>query len=162
MGSSAVAAVRRLSAFAFAHSIENRAQRTKRGRPTYKRLDGTWSAGVGVRYRKYQDRFGYSKRDEFMPWKTVTASKETAPLATLLKLDMLPSASCLIVTRRADTLPAATVQIVVPVGTDPASLPTSSPATVLARTAGCPNPSADRVLSLAFDQEPVRNQFLLP
>ena len=110
--------------------------RTKRGRPTYKKPNGAWSAGVGVRYRRYQDRFGYSKKGEFVPWKTVTAPKATAPLGTLLALDMLPSAPCLVVNRVADTLPAATVQVVVPVGTDPASLPTLSPAAVLAATAG--------------------------
>ena len=112
--------------------------RTKRGRPTYKKPNGAWSAGVGVRYRKYQDRFGYSKKGEFVPWKTVTAPKATAPLGTLLALDMLPSAPCLVVNRKADTLPVGTVQVVVPVGTDPASLPTLSPATVLAATVGTP------------------------
>jgi hypothetical protein len=91
-----------------------------------------------VRYRKYQDRFGYSKKGEFVPWKTVTAPKATAPLGTLLSFDMLPSAPCLVVNRKADTLPVGTVQVVVPVGTDPASLPTLSPATVLAATVGTP------------------------
>ena len=110
--------------------------RTKRGRPTYKKPDGTWSAGVGVRLLTYHDRFAYSKKGEFIPWKTVTSSKTTAPLGTLLALDTLPTAPCLVVNRLADTLPAATIQVVVPAGTDPATLPTLSPATVLAAAAG--------------------------
>ena len=85
---------------------------------------------------KYHDRFAYSKKGEFIPWKTVTSSKTTAPLGTLLALDTLPTAPCLVVNRLADTLPAATIQVVVPAGTDPATLPTLSPATVLAAAAG--------------------------
>jgi 3D (Asp-Asp-Asp) domain-containing protein len=110
--------------------------RTKRGRPTYKKRNGSWSAGKGVRYLTYHDRFAYSKKGEFVPWKTVTSSKATAPLGTLLALDTVPTAPCLVVNRLVDTLPAATIQVVVPAGTDPASLPTLSPATVLAATAG--------------------------
>lgn len=112
--------------------------RTKRGRPTYRRANGTWTAGVGVRLLKYHDRFAYSKKAEFVPWKTVTASKATAPLGTLLALDTVPTAPCLLVNRQVDTLPATTIQVVVPPGTDPATLPTLSPATVLAATVGTP------------------------
>ncbi len=110
--------------------------RTKRGRPTYKRRNGAWSAGVGVRFLRYHDRFAYSKKNEFVPWKTVASTKATAPLGTLLSLDSVPTASCLVVNRFVPTLPAASVQLVVPPGTDLATLPTLSPATVLAAVAG--------------------------
>ncbi len=110
--------------------------RTKRGRPTFKRRNGAWSAGVGVRFLKYHDRFAYSKKNEFVPWKTVASTKATAPLGTLLSLGTVPAATCLVVNRIVSALPATSIQLVVPAGTDPATLPTLSPATVLAAVAG--------------------------
>ncbi|MGI9116775.1 MAG: 3D domain-containing protein [Gaiellales bacterium] len=112
--------------------------RTRRGRPTFKRPDGTWSAGVGVRYLRYHDRFGYARKGQYIPWKTVVSTKATAPIGTLLQLDGIPSASCLVVNQLQPLLPATTIQVVVPPGTDPATLPTLSPATVLAAVAGTP------------------------
>ena len=110
--------------------------RTKRGRPTFKRPNGTWSAGAGVRYIKYRDRFGYAKKDQYVPWKTVVSTKDTAPLGTLLQLNTIPSATCMIVNQLQPLLPKSTIQVVVPAGTDPATLPSFAPATVLAAVAG--------------------------
>ncbi|MEI6688206.1 MAG: 3D domain-containing protein [Thermoleophilia bacterium] len=110
--------------------------RTKRGRPTYKKPDGTWSAGKGVRFLKYRDRFGYAKKGQYIPWKTVVSTKDTAPLGTLLQLDSIPSATCMIVNQLQPLLPKSTIQVMVPAGTDPSTLPTLAPATVLAAVAG--------------------------
>jgi len=112
--------------------------RTKRGRPTYKKPDGTWSSGVGVRFVKYRDRFGYAKKGQYIPWKTVVSTKDTAPLGTLLQLDTIPSATCMVVNQLQPLLPQSTIQVMVPAGTDPSTLPTLAPATVLAATAGTP------------------------
>jgi 3D (Asp-Asp-Asp) domain-containing protein len=110
--------------------------RTRRGRPTYKKRNGTWATGIGVRLLAYHDHFAYAKKGEFVPWKTAVSSKATAPLGTLLALGSVPAATCVVVNRLATSLPAATIQVVVPAGTDPASLPSLSPATVLAAVAG--------------------------
>ena len=112
--------------------------RTKKGRPTFKKPDGTWSNGRGVRYLRYRDRFAYAKKGQFVPWRTVIAKKSTAPIGTLLQLDGIAEASCLVVNQAQDALPDATIQVVVPPGTDPATLPTLSPATVLAAKADTP------------------------
>jgi 3D (Asp-Asp-Asp) domain-containing protein len=112
--------------------------RTKRGRPTFKRPDGTWSAGVGKRYLKYRDRFAYAKKGQYVPWKTVVSTKGTAPLGTLLQLDSIPSAACMVVNQLQPALPAQAIQVVVPPGTDLATLPTLAPATVLTAVAGTP------------------------
>ena len=109
--------------------------RTRKGRPTFKRPNGTWSNGVGVRYRKYRDRFAYAKKGQYVPWKTAVAKQATAPVGTLLQLDGIASASCLVVNQLQDALPDATIQVVVPPGTDPATLPSLSAATVLAAKA---------------------------
>lgn len=109
--------------------------RTKRGHPTFKTRAGTWTAGVGVRFLRYHDHFSVSKKGEYVPWKTVTSGKATAPLATLLKLDAIPQATCLVVSKYAKNLPASTIQVVVPPYTDPLSLPSMSPTTVLASVA---------------------------
>ncbi len=110
--------------------------RTKKGRPTYKRPDGTWSNGIGKRYLKYRDRFAYAKKGQYVPWKTVVSTKDTAPLGTLLQLDGMPNAACMVVNQLQPALPATTIQVVVPAGTDPATLPSLAPATVLAAVAG--------------------------
>lgn len=115
--------------------------RTRRGRPTYRRADGSWAWGVGVRQLAYRDRFRWAKAGEYVPWKSTAAAKATAPAGTLLQVGGLASAPCLVVTRAAE-LPANTLQVVVPAGTDLATLPTLGPATVLAANAdtgdGCP------------------------
>lgn len=116
--------------------------RTRRGRPTYKTRAGAWATGVGVQFLQYHDHFSIAKKGEYVPWKTVTSSNATAPLGTFLRLDAVPKAACLIVNRLGETLPAMTIQVFVPAGTDPASLPSLSPATVLAdapgSATGCP------------------------
>ena len=106
------------------------------GRPTFKRADGTWARGRGVRYLRYRDRFRFGSEGEHIPWRTIAAAKSTAPLGTLLSLDGVPAATCLVVNRLVATLPTNSIQIVVPAGTDPASLPALSPANVLSATAG--------------------------
>lgn len=115
--------------------------RTRKGRPTYRRADGTWAWGVGVRYLRYRDRFRWAKAGEYVPWKSTAAAKTTAPAGTLLQVNGLGSAPCLVVNRAAE-LPANTIQVVVPAGTDLATLPTLGAATVLAADAatrdGCP------------------------
>ena len=112
--------------------------RTRKGRPTFKKPDGSWSNGVGVRYIRYRDRFAYAKKGQYVPWKTVVSKKTTAPIGTLLQLDGIADASCLVVNQLQDALPDTTIQVVVPPGTDPSTLPTLSPATVLAAKAGTP------------------------
>lgn len=110
--------------------------RTRAGRPTFKRADGTWARGKGVHYLRYRDRFRFGSEGEHIPWRTIAAAKSTAPLGTLLSLDGVPAATCLVVNRLVATLPTNSIQIVVPAGTDPASLPALSPANVLSATAG--------------------------
>ncbi len=115
--------------------------RTRKGRPTFRRPDGTWAWGVGVRQLPYRDRFRWATAGEYVPWKSTAAAKTTAPAGTLLQVGGLGAAPCLVVNRAVE-LPANTIQVVVPPGTDLATLPTLGPATVLAANAasrdGCP------------------------
>ena len=110
--------------------------RTRQGRPTFRRSDGRWAWGKGVRHLRYRDRFRSAQKGEFVPWRTVASTKATAPLGTLLALDNVPPATCLVVNRLFPKLPQRSLQVVVPAGTNPASLPALSPATVLAATVG--------------------------
>ncbi len=110
--------------------------RTRKGRPTYRLPDGAWSNGRGVRYLRYRDRFRLGKPGEYRAWRSAGAAKTTAPVGTLLRLDSVPSAACLIVDRALPTLPQNTILVIAPVNTDPATLPSLGPATVLAAQAG--------------------------
>mgnify|MGYP006279427159 CR=1 FL=1 len=112
--------------------------RTRKGRPTFKKPDGTWSSGKGVRFIRYRDRFAYAKKGQYVAWKTVVSKKTTAPIGTLLQLGGIAPAACLVVNQLQDALPDSTIQVVVPPGTDPSTLPTLSPATVLAAKADTP------------------------
>ena len=68
----------------------------------------------------------------------MVSTKDTAPLGTLLQLDTIPSATCMVVNQLQPLLPKSTIQVMVPAGTDPSTLPSLAPATVLAATAGTP------------------------
>ena len=110
--------------------------RTKRGRPTFQRADGTWSAGVGVRRLRYHDRFSYASAGRYVPWKTIVSRRQIAPIGTLLKIGGVARASCMLVTGVNPLLPRGTIQLVVPPGTDPSTLPATAPVTVLRPRAG--------------------------
>ena len=70
-----------------------------------------------MRYLPYRDRFAFAKAGEYVPWRTVIAKKATAPIGTLLQIDGLPAAPCLVVNQLQPLLPATTIQVVVPPGT---------------------------------------------
>ena len=105
--------------------------RTRKGVPTYKRADGTWAHGVGVKRLRYHDRFTFARKGVYVPWKTVVSRKGIAPIGTVLKIGGIARASCTAVTRLNQFLPAGTVQLVVPPGTDPSKLPATATLTVL-------------------------------
>jgi len=113
--------------------------RTRKGHPTYRLANGRWAHGVGVRYVRYRDRFRVAQPGEFAAWRATGARGTTAPVGTVLALggEGLERAQCLVVNRQARRLPVNTLQIVVPPGTDPATLPQVAPATVLDEASPC-------------------------
>jgi 3D domain len=105
--------------------------RSSKGRPTWLLGTGRWSHGRGVRFLAYHERFGLVGQATRQPWQTLGVPAGLAPLGSMVRIDALPSLGCVQVSYvLAGT--AASVQLVVPEGTNTASLPTAGNATAYA------------------------------
>jgi hypothetical protein len=110
--------------------------RNRRGAPTYRRPNGTWSNGRGVKLMRYRDRFRLARDDERVPWHAVAAPPALAPLGARITLDVPVSSGCLVVDRALRHTTGA-IEILVPHGSVLAGLPAQSNVTVLPSDTPC-------------------------
>jgi hypothetical protein len=109
--------------------------RNAQGAPTWRRKNGTWTRGRGVRKLRYHDRFRIAQPGERIGWHAVGAPSSLAPAGTRLKLAAFPSVGCFVAEYAAGRgVGTRGLEVVVPLGTDLATLPSTTRAEAIATT----------------------------
>jgi hypothetical protein len=130
--------------------------RNSAGAPTFKRANGTWSNGKGVKLLPYHDRFGPGKGVPVTEWHSIATDTSVIPRGTRVYVQALaayPSSGCLVAEDTGSAIIGNHIDVLVPAGSDLGTLPSSGNVVTLAPGDACPpvlDPVALGTLNLQY------------